>query len=388
MAMVGPRSAGSAAFSAAAAFKAALSGLGASSGTTSSSPLVDMADGPYLVLAHWLDEATLCSTDAACQRLLAMNSSEIGPWRSMGARAFHGLELQEDGLFEPDEGAPAGGKKRTRIFWKGRFQHFRSHLSMFCPPFEGSEITLVDQPDEVSYFQCHLCTDILDKSPMGVYLEVEVLENPDNLSMAIVDFEAGGCSSLTFSPDTGAVIREQKVRESPRKVEGAYIQPLPTLPPGDRFQGLLGFFLQKGRMAFFRRFSGGSAAGPSRDTQAGAAEVGTRAGGADAAAAAMPGNNAHVLGEGVEEVEEESQAAKAGLWETTGFISDLAWATGRWLTPCLAFRSEGAYQVRITQIGGPPPLHLEAPSAQALRELGWNSLDWEADPNNGEALED
>jgi hypothetical protein len=197
-------------------------------------------------------------------------------------------------------------------------------------------------------------------------LEVEVLENPDNLSMAIVDFEAGGCSSLTFSPDTGAVIREQKVRESPRKVEGAYIQPLPTLPPGDRFQGLLGFFLQKGRMAFFRRFSGGSAAMP----------VNT------------PSHHVSGDGQGPEEAEDEARAAKAGLWETTGFISDLAWATGRWLTPCLAFRSEGAYQVRITQIGGPPPISLQAPSAQALKDLGWNSLDWEADPNNGEVLED
>jgi hypothetical protein len=342
-----------------------------------------MAEGPYLVMAHWLDEATLCSTDAACQRLLAMNSSEIGPWRSMGVRAFHGLELQEDGLFEPDESAAVGGKKRSRIFWKGRFQHFRSHLSMFCPPFEGSQITLVDQPDEVSYFQCHLCTDILDKSPTGVYLEVEVLENPDNLSMAIVDFEAGGCSSLTFSPDTGAVIREQKVRESPRKVEGAYIQPLPTLPPGDRFQGLLGFFLQQGRMAFFRRFSGGS--GRSPDLDATTTDVPEAAGDA----AARGGDRQHSV-EGLEEepVEEEAHDAKAGLWETTGFISDLAWATGRWLTPCLAFRSEGNYQVRITQIGGPPPLHLEAPTAEALRNLGWNSLDWEADPANGDGLDE
>lgn len=256
---------------------------------------------------------------------------------------------------------------------------------MFCPPFEGSQITLVDQPDEVSYFQCHLCTDILDKSPTGVYLEVEVLENPDNLSMAIVDFEAGGCSSLTFSPDTGAVIREQKVRESPRKVEGAYIQPLPTLPPGDRFQGLLGFFLQQGRMAFFRRFSGGSGRSPDL-LDASNPDV------AEAAAdpAARGGDRLHSVEGGLEEepVEEEAHAAKAGLWETTGFISDLAWATGRWLTPCLAFRSEGAYQVRITQIGGPPPLPLEAPTAEALRNLGWNSLDWEADPANGDGLDE
>ena len=64
----------------------------------------------------------------------------------------------------------------------------------------------------------------------------------DNLSLAVVDFESGGRSSVrfdwqisrqsvhfpqccmsrlslkrrTFSPDTGAVIREKKLRESPR----------------------------------------------------------------------------------------------------------------------------------------------------------------------------
>merc|ERR1719253_1362384 len=150
------------------------------------------------------------------------------------------------------------GRKLARIDWKSRFRRFCAEVPTFCAPFHGPQITSVAHPDEVAYFRCRLCTDILDEGcEHGVYLEVEVCLNPDNLSMAVVDFEAGGCSSVTFSPDTGAVIRERKVREAPRKVEGAYIQPLPTVPPGRRFHGLMGLYLHRGRIAFFRRCMGG-----------------------------------------------------------------------------------------------------------------------------------
>jgi hypothetical protein len=176
---------------------------------------------------------------------------------------------------------------------------------------------------------------------------VEVLVNPDNLSMAVVDFEAGGCSSVTFSPDTGAVIRERKVREAPRKVEGAYIQPLPTVPLGRRFHGLMGLFLCKGQLAFFRR----------------------------------------CVAAGSEEREP---------WESTGFVSDLSWAEGRRLTPCLAFRDEGAYRVRVVAVTTNPPVPIEQWSRQPViprREqpglaatppledsVGWSGFDWEVGP--------
>jgi len=165
-------------------------------------------------------------------------------------------------------------------------------------------------------------------STQGVYLEVEVVCNPDNLSMAVVDFEVGGCSSVTFSPDTGAVIRERKVRESPRKVEGAYIQPLSSVPTGRRFHGNMGLYLKQGHLAFFRQ---------SCDEQ-------------------VPGSD--------------------GPWETTGFISDLAWAEGRRLTPCLAFRDEGAYFVRVVRIGAEAPLPLVVMQNNDC-ESRWNIFDWE-----------
>ncbi|CAK0894040.1 unnamed protein product [Prorocentrum cordatum] len=195
--------------------------------------LAELAEGPYFVLALLLDGSTLCCADATCRLLRQLNRARIGPWRALGARAFHGLELEREGTFEqpaaafPElerggDGSCASGRKLARIDWKGRYHHFRVDVPTFCAPFAGPEITTVAHPDEVAYFRCRLCTDVLgEASDRGVYLEVEVLSNPDNLSMAVVDFEAGGCSSVTFSPDTGAVIRERKVREAPRKVHAA-----------------------------------------------------------------------------------------------------------------------------------------------------------------------
>jgi hypothetical protein len=208
----------------------------------------------------------------------------------------------------------------------------------FCAPFGGPEIVSVAHPDEVAYFRCRLRTDILHASH-GIYLEVEVLANPDNLSMAVVDFEAGGCSSVTFSPDTGAVIREMKVREAPRKVEGAYIQPLPMVPPGRRFHGHMGLYLHEGRLAFLRRCAVSPPVEAGSSATAGPQEL--------------------------------------GPWETTGFVSDLGWAKGRRLTPCLAFRDEGAYRVRVVAVGAVPPLDVEkGPEGDG----GWSGFDWEVGP--------
>jgi len=240
----------------------------------------------------------------------------------------------------------------------------------FCAPFGGPEICAVAHPDEVAYFRCRLRTDVFgsEASTRGIYLEVEVIANPDNLSMAVVDFEAGGCSSVTFSPDTGAVIRERKVREAPRKVEGAYTQPLPTVAPGKRFHGLMGLYLRQGHLAFFRRCSAALA-------------VGSALPGAEG----RPASAAPAAANGAASVSASASASAGKLlsrWETTGFVSDLAWAEGRCLTPCLAFRDEGAYRVRVVRVGPDPPIPLDCVAdARAgggdQREVGWSGFDWE-----------
>jgi hypothetical protein len=300
--------------------------------------LAELAEGPYFVIALMLDAQTLCQTDKTCRMLYAMNRAHIGPWRALGAHTFDGLELEQEGVFEQpaslDEiASDFYGRKLARIDWKGRYRRFCVEVPTFCAPFHGPQITSVAHPDEVAYFRCRLCTDVLDElCEHGVYLEVEVLLNPDNLSMAVVDFEAGGCSSVTFSPDTGAVIRERKVREAPRKVEGAYIQPLSTLPPGRRFHGIMGLYLYSGSLAFFRRCANSLVEGGSMEL---------------------------------------------GPWETTGFVSDLSWAEGRRLTPSLAFRGEGEYSVKILRVDTEPPLSVGRPSAEQHGNVGWSGFDWE-----------
>lgn len=296
------------------------------------SSLIDsLGEVPYFAAVALLDPTSLCRLDATSRTLNAMNRSHIGPWRSYGVKNFEGLELERHGTFDQSTGSKGSGKS-ARLDWKGRFALFRKEVPLFCPPFDGPEITEAKRPDEVAYFQCRLRTDILDtESSEGVYIEVEVLQNPDNLSMAVVDFEAGGCSSVTFSPNTGAVIRERKVREAPRKVEGAYVQPLAMVPSGRRFHGLMGLYLRGGRLAFFRRCD------PS------------------------PGDANH---------------GEPGQWETTGFISDLLWAEGRRLTPCLALRDAGAYRVRIVRVCTNPPNMPADPPVSGV----WNDLDWEASP--------
>jgi len=293
--------------------------------------LEELEEGPYFIIAHMLDASSLCQTDTTCPMLHAMNRAHIGPWRALGAQTFDGLELEQEGIFE--QPASSKGGKLARIDWKARFRRFNQEIPMFCKPFHGAQITSVDHPDEVAYFRSRLCTDVLGElCTHGVYLEVEVLLNPDNLSMAVVDFEAGGCSSVTFSPDTGAVIREKKVREEPRKVEGAYIQPLSTLPPGRRFHGIMGLYLYEGSLAFFRRCSSGSVNGIHTDL---------------------------------------------GSWESTGFISDVSWAEGCRLTPSLAFRGEGKYSVKISRVATEPPLPIGRPSAELNSNVGWSGFDWE-----------
>lgn len=297
------------------------------------SDLVDLAtQGPYLLVASCLDAATLCCADAACRPLRDLHRGNGGAWRGLGASAFLGLELESEGMFLPVEpGLPA---KVNRIDWKGRYARFLAEICAFREPFGSTEITQVDQADEIAYGRCRLCTDVLSAEPSrGVYIEVEVLSNPDNVSLAVVNFDAGGCSSVTFSPDTGAVIRERKVCEEPRKVQGAYIQPLTTITHGQGFEGSMGLYLHGGQLAFFRRHL--------------------------------------VAGADGEEPE-------LGPWESTGFITDLAWAEGKQLTPCLAFRDEGGYRVRTSRVGSEPPL-LPERATMAYSESSWSDLNWDAD---------
>lgn len=296
----------------------------------SSLNLADLSHGPYFNIAAFLDVPALCRMDACCRMTRDLNRSHRGPWCNMGQGAYLGLELDGESVFYPTlTTRDLCAKRLARVDWKCRYARFGSEVRNFRTPFSSSQITSVTQADDIAYWRCKLRSDLLaDSATPGVYLEVEVAANPDNVSLAIVDFEAGGCSSITFSPDTGAVIRERKVRESPRKVEGTYIQPLPTITSGHGFRGSMGLYLRGGFIAFFRK-------------------------------------HMSVNGEG--------EVTEVGAWETTGFVTDLSWAEGVRLSPCLAFRDTGAYQIHMACISSQPPL---VPAAYA--DAQWRSLDWDA----------
>jgi len=303
--------------------------------------LADLADGPYYVIASQLGADSLMAVDSVCRLTRELNRAHGGPWHRLGKRTYYGLELDGEDLYEgPEPEAQVASDPRKlsicapRFDWKVRYGRFRQEVRMFRSPFVGSEINEIEQADEIAYCRCKLRSDYLGVGDIGVYLEVDVHTNSDNVSLAVVDFEGGGCSSVTFSPDTGAVIRERKVREAPRKVEGAYIQPLTTITSGQGFVGSMGLYLCGGHLAFFRRHA-------------------------------------------VVNKDSDGKDPEVTPWESTGFVTDLSWAEGRQLTPCLAFRDVGTYHVQITYVGATPPVATER-TTSAYDESSWRSLHWDA----------
>jgi len=260
---------------------------------------MSLANDVYYVVAAQLDAAGLRTTDATCKCFKKVNASL---WEALGTNVYKGLELPDDGLFEDAAGSNDSEqqrRKRVCVDWRGRFHKFGALVHQFRKPF-GPNISQVENPDEVAYGLCYLRSDIMTQDPeRGIYFEVHVSNNADNISLSVVDFDAGGKSSVTFGPMTGAVLRETKVLEQPGVVQGAYIQPLTK--QADKFMGHMGLYIKGGEIAFFRKVQGGE-------------------------------------------------------WETTGFIADLKWAEGKRLTPCLAFRDGGAYNVDVTLVGPEPPI--------------------------------
>lgn len=321
------------------------------------SSLVNIPDDAFYVTASKFDDASLCAIDATCRTFRRLNRT-LGLWRLLGIRHFEGLEIDERGTFTEPSGngdsrvsrsgnittkpTPLGLRRREMAFrvfrvpplalanvrdheinWKLRFAQFSREVYEFRSPFDPCNISMVASPDEVAYTKCRFRADILSANPdISIYMEVDVAANADNLSLAIVDFDEGGKSSVTFSPDTGAVIKETKVQETPRRVKGAYIQPVK--PNFTKFEGKVGIYVKNGLIAFFRQYV-------------------------------------------------------RHQWESTGFCVDFSWARGQRLTPCLAFRDEGKYLTKITRVSNSPPF--EPPShPEAFDNSRWKELNWEGGP--------
>lgn len=258
----------------------------------------------YYIVAEHLDAGGLLQTDATCKLFKQMNASL---WQAMGRSEFYGLELPDHGVFkeqQQNDEAEQQRRKHLCVDWRRRFQSFWLLVREFRKPF-GTRICTVENPDEVAYFLCYLRRDILTAvhptrhSDLGIYFEIDVSDNADNISFGIISDDDGGKTSLTFGPMTGAVLRESLKEQG--IVQGAYIQPLSKMPPPAKFMGRMGAYIKGGELAFFRK-------------------------------------------------------VKDQRWETTGFVADLSWAEGKRLTPCLAFRNPGLYNVSVTHVGPTPPV--------------------------------
>lgn len=323
--------------------------------------LLELTEGPLLVLASYMDAHDLCQIDASCNEFRALTKT-LGMWRALGVRVYHGIELERFGTLEelcklqpcervgsfiPDWTLNLKCGFWDNGYWKSQYGRFAREILEFRKPYSGTEITQVENCDEVIYCRCKLRTDIqkehiktastvgascrqssaLEAPCTSVYLEVVVTTNADNLSLVLVDFDNGERSSVTFSPDTGAVIKETKTQEEPHRVQGFYIQPLRS--KNLRFVGQMGLYIHNGHIAFFRKYT-----------------------------------------------KQEGDDTEPD-WETTGFIIDVCWAEGRKLTPCLAFRDEGSYQVHIGKIGSSPPIRPKTLPG-AYEQQNWIPLSFEA----------
>jgi len=299
------------------------------------SSFMDLLDELYFDTLHLLDVDTLRAIDVTCRHLRARNNSQLGVWRALGITNFEGMEAGTRGFLDPRAENFGQLQKYARVDWKLRYHEFGRSLSTFCTPFSGNTIADVSCDGGLANFSCRLWYDAVTES--GVYLELEVVSNPDNLSLAVQDdIEEGHRGSLTFSPDTGAVIRERIVRYNPRKCEGSHVQPLTSIDDGTVFHGFIGLFFKAGKFAFFRR----------------------------------------VRSEAVGDKEGELHP-----WECTGFVSDLeAWAKGRWIRPCVAFRDSGAYDIRISSISKEPPVPFaQWPSNASWILRNWTTQEWEVE---------
>jgi len=324
----------------------------------------ELPDDAFFVTFSMLDVHTLNRTDMTCKMFRSLNK-KLGIWRLLGTRRFAGIEIDDRGIFEEpthpvqkyfrptittnvstkptplgvrrnghglrgghrmntiSTTVPSKYKELREANWKLRYAHFARDVYQFRAPFDGKNISTVTAPDEVAYTKCRFRADILTTQPsISIYLEVEVQANADNLSLAIVDFDEGGKSSVTFSPDTGAVIKETKIQEAPRRVKGAYIQPVK--PNFTKFEGKVGIYVKNGQIAFFRQYA-------------------------------------------------------KQKWETTGFCVDFSWARGHRLTPCLAFRDEGTYMTKVTKVSHTPPFEPRS-SQDAFDKQRWKELNWEGGP--------
>merc|ERR1712217_584122 len=113
---------------------------------------------------------------------------------------------------------------------------------------------------------------------------------------------------------------------------GTYLQTLQPSPGGQRFVGSVGLYFRGGHIAFFRR---------------------------------------RLVAKEANEI--QGGDIPASPWETTGFVTDISWAQGCQLTPCVAFGSSGEYHVQMVSLRSSPPFEPET-NRKAYDTGSWTRL--------------
>lgn len=198
--------------------------------------------------------------------------------------------------------------------WRNHYIYVHRELHSFR---DVQHISVIDSEDEVVYMKIKI---LIERIPTdGVFVDVLVKSVCDNISISLVDFDGiGGCSSLTFSPDTGTVIKEKKISEYPRKIVGEYFQCLTPCPGFGKEHHIAAFISGKKQISFYRKV------------------------------------DSH--------------------WETTGTVSDCMWVNGGKITPCIAFRDAGLYDIQVARVCLGLPVIAQAPDP--CNEEGWKPIGW------------
>lgn len=291
------------------------------------SALQHLADGPLLVLTSFLSAPCLAAVDVSCQWLKEHNAPA---WQSLGSEAFNGIELESDGIYKSWlRWCSSTSASKLRFSSRGScFAHFMRELTTLrTMKFVGHELLGVQKDEALANFRFRIAPENVYNT--SIYMELEVLNASESLSLAIVDGEDVGCTSVAFSPDLGMVVHETWIEDTPPRLQGAYLQPMLATTEGLGFTGSVGVYISEGNLVFFRKLC--------------------RHGGK------------------IDSLEG---------WETTSMLTGLAWSKDCYLTPCLAFGVAGSYHVRVTSVRRMPPISPERIArVRGPHQGGWISLD-------------
>ena len=259
-----------------------------------------------VIIASFLDPCSLAQTLSAANRSLRKTVDESHIWEEHLGADLSCFLLPVELVAQ-------------RMNSRKLYAEVMLFLSQFRNSRGMKDIRSTQSDREVVYLNGIILVDHLRDLPAskGVFVEITVRKRSDNLSFCLVDFDGEGTTSLTFSPDAGAVIRETQTSEDEIIGEFAAVLRKEKRFGTDKDSKMAVFVSASCEIVFMRYF--------------------------------------------------------AGKWESTGTVSDCAWVRGGLITPCLAFKDAGQYHVKIEKmcICDQPPHSKACPDEPVWKPLLW-----------------